>query len=399
VHIVQLANFHAPRSGGLRTAVDQLGAGYAAAGHVTTLVVPGPHDDARTRRAGRVVALRAPRVGGGYRVVVEPWRVAAVLDELSPDVIEVSDKLTFTAAARWGRRRGVRTVLLSHERLDAMLADRLGLRGPARLLTRRPVDAWNCRLARRFDAVVVTTRFSAREWTRNGVEPSLVRLGVDRDVFAPRLTARAGGGLRLVHAGRLSPEKRPELAVEAVAVLVRGGFDVSLEMLGDGPARHRLEAAARGLPVTFRGHVADRAALAGRLAAADVALTPAPSETFGLGVLEALACGTPVVTSAGSGATELLAPFAGQAGRATGEGLAAAVRALLDVPEAVRRAAARRRAEEFPWSATVDAMLAVLGGRPEARGPCAPSLTWSTRQPAGTRRPCGDGPAGWTSAH
>jgi alpha-1,6-mannosyltransferase len=366
VHVVQLANFHAPRSGGLRTAVDALGAGYADAGHETTLVVPGPHDDVRTGRNGRVVVMRAPRVGGGYRVVVEPWRVAAVLDELCPDVVEVSDKLTFTAAARWGRLRGVRTVLLSHERLDAMLADRLGLRGPARQQTRWPVDAWNRRLARRFDAVVVTTRFSAREWTRNGIEPTLVRLGVDADVFAPRLSPRAGGGLRLVHAGRLSPEKRPELAVEAVAALVRRGVDVSLEVLGDGPARRRREATARGLPVTFRGHVADRAALAGRLAAADVALTPAPSETFGLGVLEALACGTPVVTSAGSGATELLVPFAGQAGRATGEGLADAIRALLDVPEAVRRAAARRRAEEFPWSATVGAMLALLEGRPEA---------------------------------
>ncbi|MET0197687.1 MAG: alpha-(1-2)-phosphatidylinositol mannosyltransferase, partial [Rhodococcus fascians] len=41
VRIVQLANFYGPRSGGLRTAVDQLGAGYTAAGHEVILVVPG----------------------------------------------------------------------------------------------------------------------------------------------------------------------------------------------------------------------------------------------------------------------------------------------------------------------------------------------------------------------
>lgn len=41
LHIVQLANFYGPRSGGLRTALHHLGAGYVASGHRVTLVVPG----------------------------------------------------------------------------------------------------------------------------------------------------------------------------------------------------------------------------------------------------------------------------------------------------------------------------------------------------------------------
>jgi alpha-1,6-mannosyltransferase len=109
--------------------------------------------------------------------------------------------------------------------------------------------------------------------------------------------------------------------------------------------------------VDFHGHVADRAALARALSSADVAFAPSVAETFGLSILEAMACGTPVVTSITGGAPELLAPGAGVAVEATPAGLAAGVLTVLSWPADHRRAAARARAELFPWSATIDAML------------------------------------------
>jgi len=61
VRIVQLANFYGPRSGGLRTALNALGAGYAARGHEVVLVVPGDRaSDVRIRAAPDVV----PGFGG-----------------------------------------------------------------------------------------------------------------------------------------------------------------------------------------------------------------------------------------------------------------------------------------------------------------------------------------------
>ncbi len=75
VRIAQLANFVGPSSGGMKTAVRALGAGYVAAGAERMLVVPGPCDARTSTEHGAVVQLRAPRVGGGYRLIVEPWRV------------------------------------------------------------------------------------------------------------------------------------------------------------------------------------------------------------------------------------------------------------------------------------------------------------------------------------
>ena len=53
MRIIRLANFVAPHSGGLRTSLAELGAGYLAAGHEPVLVIPGDRDrDELTRRAG-----------------------------------------------------------------------------------------------------------------------------------------------------------------------------------------------------------------------------------------------------------------------------------------------------------------------------------------------------------
>jgi hypothetical protein len=70
MRIVRLANFVTPCSGGLRTALRELGAGYAAAGHEPVLVMPGAADHDEQTPQGRVITLRGPvlPLSGGYRL-------------------------------------------------------------------------------------------------------------------------------------------------------------------------------------------------------------------------------------------------------------------------------------------------------------------------------------------
>jgi len=168
------------------------------------------------------------------------------------------------------------------------------------------------------------------------------------------------------HETRLSREKRPDIAVATCRELLRRGINTRLVVTGDGPLRSRLTADAHGLPIDWLGFVADRAQLAARLAAADVALAPGPVETFGLAALEALACGTPVVANWRSALPGVLGPQAGRSAAGSGFTFADAVQDLLAVPERVRRCAARTRAEEFSWEATVRGFLAVHGAAQQA---------------------------------
>lgn len=362
---MQVANFYGPRSGGLRTALHHLGAGYRAHGHAVTLVVPGARTSAEVLPDGvRRLTLAAPVLPrtGGYRVL-PPGRVTAALDGLAPDVVEVSDRLTLRGLGRWAGARGVASVVISHERSDRLLED-WGVPAP---LARRLADRWNARLAHDFDAVVCTTAFARAEFDRIAVPVRRVPLGVDLEVFAP---GRADPGLHrelgrgaevlVVACCRLSREKHVERAVDAVTLLHTAGLPVRLVVAGDGPHRRRLERRARGLPVTFLGFLSGRAEVARLLATADVAVAPGPHETFGLAALEALACGTPAVVSRSSALAELVDPSCGAAVADDPQALADAVRALARGDRDELRRRARARARRFGWGRTVSGMVATM---------------------------------------
>ena len=364
--IVRLANFVGPRSGGLRTALRELGKGYLAAGHEPVLVIPGPRATDRLTEQGRVITLPGPLVPGmgGYRLLFGRRRLARLLGELRPDRLEVSDRATLRWTGGWARARGVPSVMVSHENLGALTEMFL----PRWLPRRRLTDRLNAATAGAYDQIVCTTGFAAEEFRRLGVgNVVLVPLGVDLARFAPELRdpalrARLAGPreLLLVHCGRLSAEKRPERSIEALAALRRRGVPAVLAVAGDGPRRSALQREAAGLPVRFLGFLRDPDLVARLLATADVALAPGPLETFGLAALEALASGTQVV-AAGDGALAEVVGSAGTVVGGDGERFAAGVLEVMARPEADRRRAAREHAARFGWPAAVAGMLRVHG--------------------------------------
>jgi alpha-1,6-mannosyltransferase len=377
MRIVRLANYVGPRSGGMRTALRELGAGYLAAGHDPVLIVPGRRSSDEQTAQGRVITRPGAVVPftGGYRALLGRRRLAALLTQLRPDRLEVSDRTTLRWTGRWAREHGVPAVMVSHESLTGIFslpADVSGMsRWRSRLLSNlatRLADELNRRSAHDYQRIVCTTRWAAAEFERIAA-PNLSRipLGVDLELFSPdrysdtmRESCAAPGQTLLVHCGRLSIEKKPHRSIAALAGLREAGTDAVLVVAGDGPLRGQLERTARhrSLPVTFTGFVHDSKNLATLLACADVVIAPGPVETFGLAALEALACGTPVVVSADSALPEVI----GAAGIAvSGEGFASGVRTVLGWPADARRAAARDRAEQFGWPAAVDAFLAVHG--------------------------------------
>lgn len=381
LRVAQLANYIGPTTGGLRVVVEELGQALLRDGGTRLLVRPGPVPSQASEGADTQLTLRGPRLPGSgkpYHVLLQRRAVRDALLWFAPDIIEVHDQTTLAWVGAWARSRGIPTVLVAHERFDLVVGEVMRIAPRTFASGSRQ---WSARLARSFDAVVCASKFAGEPFSQVGAaNVRHVPLGVDLETFRPPQPGEqvdgpwSPGARRLVFVGRLHVEKAPQDAVEVLARLRAAGVPAELAIAGTGPAGAALRDGVerRGLPVHFLGHLGSRAEVARLVGAAEIALCPGPRETFGLAVLEALACGTPVVVARTGASQELIAPGVGLAGRDADE-MAWQVRQLLEDPAALEamRAAARRHAESYSWARTA-AALAELRAELTARSPGRP---------------------------
>jgi alpha-1,6-mannosyltransferase len=301
MHIADVTLFFAPHSGGVKRYLLAKHRHYSQQiGVRHTLVVPGARD---AEVADGVFEMKSPRIphAGGYRVPLRPWRWRKLLNRLAPDLIEAGDPYQPAwAALDAASDLGIPAVAFAHSDLARVLASHVS-----------PVAGWMAdaylrRLYARFDLVMAPSRSIAERLTQRGVKNVVIQpLGVDGDIFHPR--ARDPGlrtelGLAddvrlLVFAGRMAREKQIPLLVDALARL---GSGYHLMLVG-GERRERLTHNVTVLP-----YEQESARLARLLASADALVHAGAHETFGLIVVEAMACGIPVVGVRSGALTELI---------------------------------------------------------------------------------------------
>jgi len=234
----------------------------------------------------------------------------------------------------------------------------------------------------RADGIVVLSDYMAgqlRRWhprTRD-IEVERIPGGADTDRFRPaadraavRRSWSVGPGTRLLVTVRnLEPRAGVVELLEATARLARRRDDFLLLMAGEGPLRDRLQERIRDLDVADRvrllGFVA-AARLPGLSQAADLYIQPDTElQGFGLPVVEALACGTPVLATPVGGARETLSGL-GRAFLLEGtdpEAMAAGIDALLERRDLLEERSRYREfaVEGFGWDRVVDRLEDYLG--------------------------------------
>lgn len=267
-------------------------------------------------------------------------RLSHMIQTFAPDSMHIATEGTLGwAARRWAGRRGLAFTTSFHTRFPEYVRARIGL--PSRL-----TYAWlrcfhNAGRGIMVPAASLRDELTARgfrnlrAWSR-GVDlrtfdPALRHAGPDPFAALPRPI--------FLYVGRIAIEKN-------IAAFLSLGLPGSCVVVGDGP---QLETLRRDYPDAHFLGERHGEALARTYAHADVLVFPSVTDTFGLVLLEALACGTPVAAFPVTGPRDILDGARGRIGALHGDLREAAV-AALDAD----RAACRAHAERFGWRASAE---------------------------------------------
>lgn len=331
MRIAHLTQSYPPMISGAALVVQDLARNQADHGHNLLIIAASDRAEAYTVRDGRLqverLTSRKNPARVGQRYLLWPARaVATALHVFAPDVIHLHEPLVLGwSGLRAGQRLGVPTIFTAHQLPWFAAAYTPRLPGLPRL-----VELLLWQYARWFlrqctAVVAATTTIGQIVARQTGVRTHIIGLGIDLQRYSPRPdNAVEDRQLRqkyrlhptqpvLIHVGRLDKDKSVEEVLRAAAQVFPWA-DAQLVIVGDGSQRSALMALSQQLGIAerchFTGYVApDNDDLPGLYRLATVFVTASTIETFGLVVVEAMACGCPVVAPAATCMPEIITPY------------------------------------------------------------------------------------------
>ena len=362
MRVALVTEFYYPHLGGVTEHVHNFALELQRLGHEATIITShmrGEQGDPDFVR--RVGTSRVIYSNGSFARITTGWgltrRVSDILRERRIEIVHVHDVIAPTlglvaSSAAW--RLGLPVVATSHTWFERSLAYRC-----FRPLLQPRLDRVAARIAVSAPVIEAMSKYFHADW-------EIIPNGVDVENFRPngrRPDSAPPRHPRLLFLGRLDPRNGLENLLAAMPFILGRYPGTQLIVAGDGPLRSHYErrAAPLGPSVQFVGRVnGERPA---HYRAADLYLCPSTKASFGITLLEAMACGTPMIVSDITGFRELI------------DGGDEAVLAPCDDPEAWARAAialigdpARRRrmaaagvakAATFAWPRIAERVLDV----------------------------------------
>jgi alpha-1,6-mannosyltransferase len=367
VHLVDTTLFYSPTSGGVRRYLTAKHAWLRSnTAHRHSLLVPGDSTEFKPDGVSTLAGFKVPGTFN-YRLPLSPSSWTAMLEQLQPDLIEVGDAFhPAWSAATVAERRGIPLVAFFHSNLPQILGRRLGK------FTERNLGRYVAWLYDRCDVVLTPSRQMCRYLGELGVQRTALQpLGVDTEIFSPQRRVRdlrrdlglPADARLLVYAGRFSGEKNIHVLHAAMSLL---GQPYHLLLIGGG-RRERPATNVSVLP-----YRRDSVELAEWLASADALVHAGSNETFGLVILEAMACGLPIIGTRAGAIPEFVDDQVGLLAEPRDAGsMAEAIAALYqrDIA-ALGRAARERVLARHTWTHALQHLLATYASvSAQARSP------------------------------
>jgi len=310
MRIAHVTDCYLPRMGGIERQVQGLATAQLAAGHqvsVITSVAAGTPTTAGAQPAGGLTVLRPDGTGsqpGSIRYAAS-WRGRQAVLDGGYDLVHVHAS-TFSPmaylAAGAASRSGVPTVATLHSLWSYATPIFRGF--DAALDWRNWPITWT--------AVSTAAADSLSQVLHPGTEISVLANGVSPERWQAPHRPRDPRRVVIVSVMRLAARKRPLRLLKvlrAVRAQVPAGIGVEAQIIGAGPKREAMLSYLRRHQMTdwveLTGQL-DQPAIRDRFADADLYVSPATLESFGIAALEARCAGLPVLAFAGTGVSDFI---------------------------------------------------------------------------------------------
>ncbi len=371
MRIALVTEYYYPHLGGITEHVHNLAKVFTAAGHTAIVVTshmrapvgaPDAHEYARDAEfVRRIGTSRVVFISSSFARLTTGWRLRRQLRDLFRheriDVVHVHNGLAPTLGvvaplAAWDLQLPVVATYHSWFPRSYLL----------RLL--QPIAQWG--VSRNAANIAVSQTVIDAHAPYLDAEWEIIPNGVDTEFFRPSTRTPADAlrdGPRLLFVGRFDPRNALGMLLRVMPYVLERYPDASLTVAGDGPFRAHYERLAHP--------IADRVAFIGRVngnrprvyGAADLYLAPAVWASFGITLLEAMACGTPLVVSdingfrdvINGGAEAIMVP------RGDVRAWSETVAGLIAEPErrAAMSAAGVAKAQVYAWPRVAEQVMAV----------------------------------------
>ncbi|MFM8425039.1 MAG: glycosyltransferase [Chloroflexota bacterium] len=315
MRIAYLTQSYPPMISGASFAAGELAEEMSDRGHNVLVIAASEREYAYTHIEGDRTVVRLSSINNplrvGQRVLLTPRRkVLKNLQDFQPDLIHVHEPFQLgLLGLQYAKQHHIPIILTTHQ-LPWFIASYMPNKFHIRDWVEKTLWLYASWLLKRFSAIIAPTKTVSKIiCDKTSVNPKTIHYGIDLQTFHPRASlaerdeTRAQYGLPanvpiILHTGRLDTDKLVQRVLLAAAETLSHS-NAHLLIVGDGNQKWHLMELCRSLGIEsrthFTGFISDKKELARIYRMSNVFVTASEIETQGIVILEAAACGLPIV--------------------------------------------------------------------------------------------------------
>ena len=315
MRIAYLTQPYPPMVSGAAVVAEHLAKEMANRGHDVLVIAASDKEYAYTQITGNLTVIRLRSINNplrvGQKILLLPRAaVLKALHDFQPDVIHTHEPVQMGALGlEYAKQSHIPITMTAHQ-LPWFIASYLPHKFGIRNLVEAVLWKYTGWLIKKFSSVISPTQTISRIIkNKTGTKPKTISYGIGLQTFHPQLCADEETSTRkqfslplnvplILHAGRLDTDKSVENVLLAAGAAIRES-DAYLLVVGDGNQKRSLIQLCKliGIEsrVRFTGFISDKAELAKIYRTSSLFVTASEIETQGIAILEAAACGLPIV--------------------------------------------------------------------------------------------------------